>query len=191
MRYAIVGAATQTSQIGSATNSATGRSHSVNGTIMPTSTSEGSICHTATFQKLSSRRSRAARAAVVHSSSLRRRTVNRTSVVTMACTFAIASSGKKTSASSQRNTRFRSDPSSGRRCSRSVMRASTASASVSTGTPGTSNPSSVHSHGAPGRIVHPAINQTSKTGASRLRRKLSEIFQRAIKGSALSARWPK
>src|ERR1700754_2868642 len=42
----------------------------------------------------------------------------------------------------------------------------------------------------PGKIVHASTNQINSPGATRLRRRLSEIFQRAISGSGLRLVWP-
>ena len=49
----------------------------------------------------------------------------------------------------------------------------------------TSRPSSDHAIADPGSTVQPARNNTTSAGASRLRRRLSRIFHRAITGSVL------
>ena len=133
-------------------------------------------------------------AAVSHSSRRRCVMTRRISVRMMACPISHAWYGSSISDRiacanevSRSSARRRSSTASGCRSHGNVRRRARVS---STGVPRTTSVSVVQNHGRPGRVVQPSTSRPRRAGASRLRRRLSRIFQRLIRGRWLRSTPP-
>ena len=117
----------------------------------------------------------------VHSSRRRRETYWRQSVRPIASSASTASNGRHARPNSACPRRLPAVRSAKTRCWRhdaaGALRAAASSVSTSTGTKISSSRNAVHQRGS-GSTVQPSTNNANSAGATRLRRRLSKIFQR-------------
>ena len=189
VRSAISGDASHRSSTGAAARRAPGRRTASRGASASARAGPGQSARH--MRARSGRRSqRASCAAGVHSSRRRPLTNTRHSVRTIASSATSASGTTNTIASSQRPAWSRSARSVPDTAPRRRPRPSPVTSSVNSEAAGASTASAVHRSGWPGRSSQPPRSSATSAGGTRLRRRLSAIFQRSSAPSRFGRRLP-